>query len=203
METKGRMSFYSTDGEIKVECPITEKNVDALILILEGMKEEMRKEKPKEDIQQKDVRREEQKTTSKTKVTASAEHKKEKKVGKEKKKYKKRTDNKWTPEVFDFVKKNLHLKNREIAEAINKKFKINTTEGSLGVQMAHHGIKRKEIHGKAREPDMRKMNKGNVKALTKFREDKGMSKKEISASLRDMGADDDDAVDEFSDEEDE
>jgi len=66
-----------------------------------------------------------------------------KKPQKEKhKQYEKRKENKWSPEVFDFVRKNLHLKNKEIEEAINKKFKIGTTEGSLGVQMAHQGIKR-------------------------------------------------------------
>lgn len=55
---------------------------------------------------------------------------------------KKHKGNKWSEEVFAFIKKNLNLSNAELTEKVNKKFKIGTTEGSLGVQIAKHGIKR-------------------------------------------------------------
>ena len=108
-------------------------------------------------------------------------------MDKEKKKYNRKSANKWSPEVFKFVKGNLHLKNREIVVQIKKKFGMETTEGNLGVQMAHHGIKRKYI-------------KKKPKILNKFREEKGMSKKEIKESLKNMGADDPEDDDDLSEE---
>jgi len=48
----------------------------------------------------------------------------------------------WTNEVFDYVKKNLHLTNKQIAQLINDKFGIKTSGDSLSVQMSKRGIKR-------------------------------------------------------------
>ena len=115
--------------------------------------------------------------------------------------YVKKKINKWSKEVFDFVKDNLHLKNKEIVEKINKKFGLNTTEKNLGVQMAHQGINRKKLnirYRKAREPDMRKYSSGRKKKEIEY-----TTNKEIDESMKDIHIDDGDAIDEFMDEGDE
>lgn len=55
---------------------------------------------------------------------------------------------KWSPDVFSFIKKNLNLSNRELTAEVNKKFGMETTERSLGVQISHHGISRKNLEVK-------------------------------------------------------
>lgn len=65
-------------------------------------------------------------------------------TGSNPKKYKKRKENKWSEEVFEFARKNLNLSNKELAKEINKKFGIKTTEGSLGVQLSKQGISRQK-----------------------------------------------------------
>jgi len=108
-----------------------------------------------------------------------------------------RKENQWTEEVFEFVKNNLQFKNRDIAEKINKKFGLKTTEGSLGVQMCKHGIKRFNVKNrvKAREPDMRKYSSGRKKKEIEY-----TTNKEINESMKDIHIDDGDAIDEFMDE---
>jgi hypothetical protein len=50
---------------------------------------------------------------------------------------------KFTPEVVKFLKENLELKSAELAEAINKKFKIGTTANGINNYKFLHGLGKK------------------------------------------------------------
>lgn len=109
-------------------------------------------------------------------------------------KFYKKKKGKWTKEVFEFIKDNLNLKRKDLVEKVNKKFGLNTTYGSLSFYMSREGINKKKF-------DEKHLNKGNPKSLRKYQEEKGMTKKEINKSLKDMHADDpdDDPTELFSD----
>ena len=202
-------------GEIKVSLPQTEANINCLIVILEGMKENYIQRPPGQEEEVMSVNHFKRKVgidQNPRRLPADSK-KKLQNVTKCNKNIKKEKG-KWSKEVFDFVKDNLHLRNREIAEKINKKFGLNTTEKNLGVQMVHQGINRKKLnirYRKAREPDIRKISPSVKKRPTTPKvgmraiivEEKPMTQKEINKSLKDMDPEDEDAIDEFMDPEEE
>jgi hypothetical protein len=104
-------------------------------------------------------------------------------------KFRKRESNKWTSEIFSFIKDNLELSNPELIKEIKRKFNMKVTYSALCSQMSIQRISRKNTEFKktynARSPALRrkqydaiveKNNKPKPEKPIKVEKDKKQSK---------------------------